>query len=74
MTRCMTTSTRIELIEVLRHRYLLAHRTEKARILDEFAAVSGYHRKHAVRPSLPMICGSDGKIAHLAYMYGHVPR
>ncbi|MFH1924850.1 MAG: transposase family protein, partial [Planctomycetota bacterium] len=45
----MTASTRDELIEVLRIRYLQAQRKEKTRILDEFVAVSGYHRKHAIR-------------------------
>ncbi len=30
-------------------RYRGATRTERLRILDEFAAVTGYHRKHAIR-------------------------
>lgn len=45
----MSMATRKELIEAVRMRYEQASRTEKARILDEFTAVAGYHRKHAIR-------------------------
>jgi hypothetical protein len=38
-----------ELIMALRERYRIASKPEKAQILDEFVAVSGYHRKHAIR-------------------------
>ena len=41
--------TRKELIEVLRKRYVKASKKEKKKMLDEFIAVAGYHRKHAVR-------------------------
>ena len=40
---------RNELVEALRERYELAGKTERSRILKEFTAVSGYHRKHAIR-------------------------
>lgn len=40
---------RNELIEAIRLRYTNATKEEKHRILDEFVAVSGYHRKHAIR-------------------------
>jgi len=33
----------------LRDRYKVASRSEKTRILDEFVALAGYHRKHVVR-------------------------
>ena len=33
----------------LHERYSIASRPEKAQILDEFVALSGYHRKHAIR-------------------------
>jgi hypothetical protein len=39
---------RTELLEALRQRYRLASRQEKAAILDEFVAVAGCHRKHAI--------------------------
>jgi hypothetical protein len=42
-------ATRDELITALAGRYGEAGRTERGRILDEFVAVTGYHRKHAMR-------------------------
>lgn len=42
-------ATREELVEAIRMRYSGAARSEKARILDEFVAVTGFHRKHAMR-------------------------
>ena len=41
--------TRDELLEAVGARYRAATRTEKGRILTEFAEISGYHRKHAER-------------------------
>lgn len=38
-----------ELVKAVRERYLQAGRREKSRILDEFVAVTGFHRKHAIR-------------------------
>jgi hypothetical protein len=38
-----------EVVERLRHRYLQASRSEKTKILDEFVALSGLHRKSAIR-------------------------
>ena len=42
-------ATRAELLDVVGVRYRAAVRVERSRILDEFAAVTGYHRKHAIR-------------------------
>ena len=42
-------ATRRELIEVVAARYRAANRNEKKAILDEFVAVTGFHRKHAIR-------------------------
>jgi hypothetical protein len=42
-------ATRQELLEVVRQRYHPANRNEKGAILNEFVAVTGYHRKHALR-------------------------
>ncbi len=42
-------STRVELVGAIKGRYRASGRTEKSRILNEFVAVSGYHRKHAIR-------------------------
>lgn len=41
--------TRKELLEALKERYRMSSKKERTRILDEFTAVSGYHRKHAMR-------------------------
>src|SRR5450631_2748233 len=42
-------ATRDELAMVLIERYARSNRTERGCILDEFAAVTGFHRKHAMR-------------------------
>src|SRR6266852_3166228 len=49
MSKKVTVQTRRELVEALRARYRASSREEKTRILREFAAVSGYHRKSAIR-------------------------
>lgn len=38
-----------ELTEAIRQRYTKASKLEKTRILDEFVAMTGCHRKHAIR-------------------------
>ncbi len=40
---------RDELVAAIAERYLRADRMERSRILDEFTAVTGFHRKHAMR-------------------------
>jgi hypothetical protein len=47
--RRVTMATRDELVEAVRVRYSRASWQEKTRILDEFVAVTGFHRKHAMR-------------------------
>jgi hypothetical protein len=42
-------ATRNELVAAVAGRYALGGRMERGRILDEFAAVTGHHRKHAMR-------------------------
>jgi hypothetical protein len=42
-------SARRELVAAVAERYRAAERCEKGRILDELTAVTGWHRKHAVR-------------------------
>jgi hypothetical protein len=49
MARRLSMATRRELVGAIRQRYEVATREEKGRILDELVAVSGYHRKHAIR-------------------------
>ena len=45
----ISTGTRRELIQAVRGRYQTESMDGKHRILDEFVAVTGYHRKHAIR-------------------------
>ncbi|MFW8610021.1 hypothetical protein [Rhizobium beringeri] len=42
-------ATRVELVAAISCRYVLGGRAEKARMLDEFVALTGFHRKHAMR-------------------------
>ena len=42
-------AARKEIVEAVRIRYEMASKIEKGTILSEFTAVSGYHRKHAIR-------------------------
>ena len=42
-------STRKELIDAVGLRYRSSSRAERNSILDEFVAITGYHRKHAIR-------------------------
>ena len=45
----MEMQAKAELVGVIRERYVCASRKDKSRILDEFVAVTGHHRKHAGR-------------------------
>jgi hypothetical protein len=47
--RRISMATRDELVAAVAGRYAQADRAERGRILDEFAAVTGFHRKHAMR-------------------------
>ena len=45
----MSQRSKREMIVAIRPRYLKANKAEKAQILDEFVATTGYHRKYAIR-------------------------
>ena len=45
----ISTVTRTEVLGAIRNRYLEASKSDKSRMLDEFVALVGCHRKHAVR-------------------------
>ncbi len=47
--RKMSMATRKELIEAVGARYRACDRSSKGKVLDEFVAVTGFHRKHAMR-------------------------
>lgn len=64
MTTKISKETKNELLTALKQRYRLATKRDKTRILDEFVAISGFHRKHAVR----LLNGLDGQyLAKQAY-------
>ena len=45
----MSQRSKRELFAELQPRYLKASKAEKQKILDEFTATTGYHRKYAIR-------------------------
>src|SRR5918911_4627869 len=47
--RRVSMATRDELVAAVIERYSKGTQAEKGRILDEFVAVTGFHRKHAMR-------------------------
>src|SRR5271168_4664139 len=47
--RRVSMATRDELVAVAGERYRRSVRRERGRILDEFTALTGFHRKHAMR-------------------------
>src|SRR5215472_6541156 len=48
-------ATKAELVAAIGDRYRAGLRAERSKILDEFVAVTGYHRKHAIRLLRPKI-------------------
>ena len=67
MVSDISTATRMEVLEAIRGRYRRAPKADKSRMLDEFVALAGCHRKHAVRllngddEPLPGVCESTMK-------------
>jgi len=49
MDNKISTHTKEELVRVLVAQYQKSSKKDKTQILDQFIAVSGYHRKHAIR-------------------------
>jgi hypothetical protein len=47
--RRISMAVRDELVAAISGRYSQVDRTERCRILDEFTAITGFHRKHAMR-------------------------
>ena len=60
MSRALTRTARQELVQAVRDRYRTATRGAKTRILEEFASISGYHRKSAIRILNGATCPDDG--------------
>ena len=51
MAKKISAEARRELVEAIGERFRAASKQDKARVLDEFAAVTGFHRKHSIRVS-----------------------
>jgi hypothetical protein len=49
MGKGISLQTRDELLGAIQRRYQESSKTDKVRILDEFIALTGYHRKHGIR-------------------------
>ena len=49
MGGCISRMAKRELLVTLRDRYRSSSKRDKSRILDEFIAVTGHHRKHGIR-------------------------
>lgn len=49
MARRVSMATRTELVSAIGERSRRSGRIERSSILNEFVAVTGYHRKHAIR-------------------------
>ena len=51
----VSTAARKEIVAAVRARYEQSSKSEKGTILSEFTAISGYHRKHAIRMLKPRV-------------------
>ena len=71
MASGISKQTKAELLAALSNRYGGSSKKGKGRILDEFVAVSGYHRKHAIR--LLSSRGSPGEPAQVEAQTGVGP-
>jgi hypothetical protein len=62
-------ATKAELVAAIGDRYRAGIRAERIKILDEFVAVTGYHRKHAIRLLRPKIgdCAAVQRRIHRQY-------
>jgi hypothetical protein len=49
MDTTISKQTKAEVLEAMRQRYQQAARADKSRMLDEFVALAGCHRKHGIR-------------------------
>jgi hypothetical protein len=66
MARKVSAETRQDLLQAVRERYRGSLREEKLRILDEFVAVTGYHRKHVIRLfNARLVAGEGSRQARL---------
>ena len=68
-------TTRKELVAALQLRYSGATFGDRIRILDEFVALTGYHRKHAIRLLREKLdAGHERKVIQTVRGYGYILR
>jgi hypothetical protein len=60
----VSAATRQVLLRAIGDRYRAGTKEVKLRILDEFVAVTGYHRKHAIRLFNAAAPDAGGELAH----------
>ena len=61
MDKKISSQARKELLEAMRRRYRESSKMDKTRILDEFVALTDYHRKHGIR-LLNQPCDIEDKV------------
>ncbi len=74
MTGEISLATRTEVLGAIRSRYGEASKKDKSRMLDEFVAMTGCHRKHAVRLLGQGKSGSTGTVPRGRRIYGEAVR
>ena len=62
MGGCVSKMAKQELVATIRDRYRQSSKKHKGRILDEFTAITGHHRKHGIR-LLSVTADNQGKQA-----------
>jgi hypothetical protein len=69
MHTTISKQTKRELLEALRQRYQQATKAEKTKVLDEFVAVAGCHRKHAIRllAGIPPVAAAGATVPRRTY-------
>ena len=74
MTGDISLATRTEVLGAIRSRYGEASKKDKSRMLDEFVAMTGCHRKHAVRLLGQGKSGSTGTVPRGRRIYDEAVR
>src|SRR5262245_49985458 len=72
--RRVSMATRDELLAVVSERYGASGRADKSRIIDEFSAATGYHRKHAMRVLRAGMCSKRSAPRPTRRIYGAAER
>ena len=66
----MSQTSKLELVKQLHPWYLQARQTEKNNILDEFVALTGFHRKHALGCIRPFGFAPAFRVCHFLHGAG----